>query len=79
MFPSVLSIAENSGQWSDWLAVSGSVALAIVLVVACLAAWLTNLIALPGNWICVLLLFKLDLFYRCSFRTMKFNQFIYYT
>ena len=56
MFPSVLSIAENSGQWSDWLAVSGSVALAIVLVVACLAAWLTNLIALPGNWICGLLL-----------------------
>ncbi|EMI56991.1 DUF456 domain-containing protein [Rhodopirellula sallentina] len=51
--------------WSVWLegwkdsaqAVllsGGVVALAVLLVLVCVAAWLTNLVALPGNWLAVL-------------------------
>jgi uncharacterized protein YqgC (DUF456 family) len=42
-------------RWA-WLEPTGTVALAIGLIVLCLAAWGTNLIALPGNWIAVALL-----------------------
>ncbi|WP_233903328.1 DUF456 family protein [Stieleria maiorica] len=49
-------IAENADGWAQWLDTSGVVFLAILLVVGCLVAWASNLIALPGNWICVLLL-----------------------
>ena len=34
----------------------GSVLFAVLLVLACLAAWLLNLITLPGNWLAVLLM-----------------------
>ena len=52
----VALIADNTGHWTAWLQTSGVVLAAIALVVACIAAWLTNLIAMPGNWICVLML-----------------------
>lgn len=42
-------------RWADSLQATGSVTLALLLLLACVTAWLTNLIALPGNWICVLL------------------------
>lgn len=49
-------LAENSNGWTAWLATAGVGLLAIGLVVACIVAWMTNLVALPGNWICVLLI-----------------------
>lgn len=42
-------------RWS-WLEPTGTVALAIGLIVLCVLAWGMNLIALPGNWISVALL-----------------------
>ncbi|WP_182866941.1 DUF456 family protein [Rhodopirellula sp. JC639] len=56
MLPAVLLLAEHAGRWAPWLETSGVVVLAILLVIGCLVAWATNLIALPGNWFCVLLL-----------------------
>ena len=55
---------ENSWfDWQGWLDAMGSwteptttVVLAIFLVLCCVIAWSTNLIALPGNWIVVGLL-----------------------
>ena len=35
---------------------SGPIAAATVIVVLCVAAWAANLIAVPGNWICVAML-----------------------
>lgn len=43
-------------QWRDWAEPTGTLLLAIALLLICCLAWLTNLIALPGNWICVLAL-----------------------
>lgn len=42
--------------WAIWLEPTGTVILAILLVVLCIVAWATNLIALPGNWFSVALL-----------------------
>ena len=42
--------------WSAWLGPTGSVILAIALVVLCVISWGLNLIALPGNWIGVAML-----------------------
>ena len=50
-----LLFAQSTNDWSVWLETTGVVLLAIALVVTCIAVWMTNLIALPGNWICVLL------------------------
>ena len=46
----LLTIAETA-----WLQQTGVVLLAIVVVLACFAAWLVNFVALPGNWIAVLI------------------------
>lgn len=51
-----LFLAESGQGWTEWLETTGIVLLVIALVVACLVSWLTNMIALPGNWICVLLI-----------------------
>ena len=59
MHPSIViltRVAESSGSWSEWLEPTFVVLMAFTLVVGCVAAWLTNLVALPGNWICVLLM-----------------------
>jgi hypothetical protein len=51
-----------STSWFDWsawleqLQPTGSLLLAITLVVVCLLCWASNLIALPGNWFSVALL-----------------------
>ena len=55
MIDRALVIAQGSNDGSEWLESTGVVLLAAALVVTCIAVWMTNLIALPGNWICVLL------------------------
>lgn len=42
--------------WLEWLGPTSTVAAAVALVLLCIIAWATNLIALPGNWISVGLL-----------------------
>ncbi|MCS7468180.1 DUF456 family protein [Stieleria sp. ICT_E10.1] len=56
MTATALLFAETADGWTPWLETTGVILLAIGLVLGCLAAWITNLIALPGNWICVLLI-----------------------
>ena len=51
-----LLIADSSN-WLTWPEPTGSVIAAIIMVLLCIAAWTLNLIALPGNWIAVLVLF----------------------
>ncbi|KAA5539499.1 DUF456 domain-containing protein [Roseiconus nitratireducens] len=41
---------------SEWLEPTGALLLALTLVLACTVAWLSNLVALPGNWLAVLLI-----------------------
>ena len=45
-------------EWVDfsWLGPAGDVVLAVLLVLVCIVFWGLNLIALPGNWLAVLLL-----------------------
>jgi uncharacterized protein YqgC (DUF456 family) len=52
------SSAETSGwaAWFDWFEPTSTVLVAITLVLLCMIAWGTNLIALPGNWFAVALL-----------------------
>ncbi len=40
---------------TDWTESTGIVLLVLGLILLCTISWLLNLIALPGNWICVLL------------------------
>ncbi len=42
--------------WGGWWEPTGTVMLAIALVLLCIIAWGANLIALPGNWFSVALL-----------------------
>jgi hypothetical protein len=42
--------------WFDWFEPTSTVLVAITLVLLCIIAWGTNLIALPGNWFSVALL-----------------------
>jgi uncharacterized protein YqgC (DUF456 family) len=42
--------------WTEWIEPTGTVVAALILLILCFAAWATNLVALPGNWICVALL-----------------------
>jgi len=42
--------------WMQWLGPTSTVLLAVLLVLLCVIAWGTNLIALPGNWFSVGLL-----------------------
>lgn len=46
----------SGASWMEWGKTSGGIALAIAFVLLCVVAWLTNLVALPGNWGCVLLM-----------------------
>ncbi len=39
--------------WTEWLATTTDVLLAVLLVLVCIAGWAANLIALPGNWVAV--------------------------
>lgn len=48
--------ALQSDSWFVWLEPLATVLLAVLLVALCLAAWSANLIALPGNWLAVVLL-----------------------
>ena len=41
------------GEWFGWSEALGPVAAAILIVMGCVLAWATNLISVPGNWICV--------------------------
>lgn len=47
--------ADDVGSWTSVFQTSGTVGIAALLVLACCVFWMTNLIAMPGNWICVLL------------------------
>ena len=42
--------------WADWIAPTGALLLALLLVVLCSVAWVSNLISLPGNWFAVAIL-----------------------
>ena len=42
--------------WTSWLEPTGSVLAALLLLLLCLLAWCGNLIALPGNWLAVVIL-----------------------
>ncbi|TWT52871.1 hypothetical protein Pla22_04990 [Rubripirellula amarantea] len=44
------------GEWFSWLGPTGTVSLAIALVLLCTVSWGLNLISLPGNWIAVALI-----------------------
>ncbi len=46
----------EGGTWASWFAPTGTAAMAILLVLLCIIAWGTNLVALPGNWFSVALL-----------------------
>lgn len=46
----------ETSTWTAWLEPTGAVLAALILLILCFAAWATNLVALPGNWICVALL-----------------------
>lgn len=48
--------AEPTGWWTSWLGPTGTFLAAMVLVILCFLAWASNLIAIPGNWISVVLL-----------------------
>lgn len=50
------SATTTAGQIGDALLAGGGVAVAVALVLACVMAWLVNLIAMPGNWIAVALM-----------------------
>lgn len=50
----VLAQSETA-QWAGWFETTGTVLLVLGLIAVCCVSWLSNLIALPGNWICVLL------------------------
>ena len=48
-------VVDTNG-WTSWFAPTGTVLVAITLVLLCVLAWAANLIALPGNWCSVALL-----------------------
>lgn len=48
-------IVDTNG-WTAWFEPTGTALVAILLVLLCVIAWGSNLIALPGNWCAVLLL-----------------------
>lgn len=52
----VSPLLAESTTWTAWLEPTGTVLLAITVVLLCMIAWAGNLIALPGNWAAVLIL-----------------------
>ena len=42
--------------WIPWIDSVGTVGIALTIILLCAVAWAGNLVALPGNWIMVLLL-----------------------
>ncbi|MAI72632.1 MAG: hypothetical protein CMM01_17230 [Rhodopirellula sp.] len=46
----------ESVAWTVWMEPTGTVLVAITVVLLCMIAWAGNLIALPGNWAAVLIL-----------------------
>ena len=52
----VMGTIGEPSSWTAWLEPTGTAAAALLLLVLCVIAWATNLVALPGNWICVALL-----------------------
>jgi len=56
MTDTLLPIAQDqTAMWNDWFGSTGIVLLVLGLILVCLVSWMANLVALPGNWICVLL------------------------
>jgi uncharacterized protein YqgC (DUF456 family) len=53
--PPLIASGEQSS-WMSWLEPTGTATAAAILVILCLIAWGSNLIALPGNWIAVVLM-----------------------
>jgi hypothetical protein len=51
---SILAQADAAAE-QQWMESTGIVLLVLGLILVCTISWLLNLIALPGNWICVLL------------------------
>ncbi|MDC0251543.1 DUF456 domain-containing protein [bacterium] len=49
-------VLAESNAWIAWLEPTGTVLMAITVVLLCMIAWAGNLIALPGNWAAVLIL-----------------------
>lgn len=54
-------LAETTS-WTAWLEPTGTVLIAITVVMLCMIAWAGNLIALPGNWAAVLVLLVYAIF-----------------
>lgn len=50
------SFLAESNTWTAWLEPTGTFLIAITMVLLCMIAWAGNLIALPGNWVAVLVL-----------------------
>ena len=50
---SLLIALVDTSRWSQWFEPTGTVLIAVTLVVLCIVAWAANLIALPGNWLAV--------------------------
>ena len=50
------SFFAESNTWTAWLEPTGTFLIAITRVLLCMIAWAGNLIALPGNWVAVLVL-----------------------
>ncbi len=49
-------LVAESNAWTVWLEPTGTLLLAITVVLLCMIAWAGNLIALPGNWAAVVIL-----------------------
>ena len=49
-------ICMSQTQWTQWLDSIGTAGIAITIILLSCLAWAGNLVALPGNWIMVLLL-----------------------
>lgn len=51
-----VEVGGEPSRWTGWIDSGGVVAAASLLILLCVIAWGTNLIALPGNWLAVMLL-----------------------
>lgn len=61
LFSGWLSLSGNQAAgdpsiWTAWLDPTGTFLAALVLLLLCVVAWCSNLIALPGNWFAVMIL-----------------------
>jgi hypothetical protein len=54
--PADANAVSETGQWTSWMEPTGTFLVALALVLLCVIAWASNLVALPGNWFSVALL-----------------------